>query len=369
MLTRAKAPVDLSVRHLPLALVVAASLGLGTASAQTVIVQSAPPAAAIELVLNGISVVTTTADGNGDATLTVGSSASETDVLVFIDSCSDRVRVQLNGRGQQAAPPLPGCTRVDVGSMFIMRPITTFVMDITPSVAVHVAQGPAPGQWLLRGPARPRGTTLSGTPTTGFVLSAGVGGSIFGDLADKACGDVTGCLTTHGGIALEASAEYWFTRWVAAQVGYVRPADVGTTGSGTTGIGTGFHFDSNIQTRLFTIAGKGGVSAGPARIFGLGGVNHHEATYTSSETINDTTVVVNGVTQVVKGGTQSYAQKTSGWDWMAGGGVEAWVNQWIAIAGEVDVAKIKGDFISGGGSGVDELMWLAFIGLHVRLGG
>jgi hypothetical protein len=369
MLTRAKATVDLPVRHLSLALVVAATLGLGTASAQTVMVQSAPPGAALELTLNGLTVATTKADNSGDATLAVGSSVSETDVLVFIDSCSDRVRVQLNGRGQQPAPPLPGCTRVDVGSMFIMRPATTFVVDITPSIAVHVAQGPAPGQWLLRGAARPHGTMLSGMPTTGFVLSAGVGGSIFGDLADKACGDVTGCLTTHGGIALKANAEYWFARFAAAQVGYVRPADVGATGSGTTGIGTGFHFDSNIQTRLFTIAGKAGVPAGPARIFGLGGVNHHEATYTSSETIDDATVVVNGVTQVVKGGTQTFAQKTSGWDWMAGGGVEAWVNQWIAIAGEVDTVKIKGDFISGGGSGVDELMWLAFIAVHVRLGG
>jgi hypothetical protein len=353
------------LRQLPLTLVIAAILGLGTASAQTVIVQSAPPGSTIELTLNGASVSSVTADKFGDATLAVGARANETDVLVYIDSCSDRVRVQLAGRGQLPAPPLPACTRVDVGSMFIMRPTTTFVVDITPSVAVHVAQGPAPSEWLLRGAGSgPRATTLSGTPTTGFVLSAGIGGSIFGTVADKGCGDVAGCLTTHSGIALKAGAEYWFTRFAAAEVAYVKPADVGSNGSGDT-----FHFDSNVQTRLFTIAGKGGVSVGPARIYGLGGVNHHEATFTSSETINDTTVVVNGVTQTIKGGTVSFAEKTTGWNWLAGGGVEAWVNHWIAIDGEVEAAKIKGNPVSGGGSGIDELMWLAFIAVHVRLGG
>ena len=364
MSLRDEVPFHRPGRRLALAVALGAVLGARPAAAQTVMVQSAPTGSAIELTFNGTTAANGTADANGDATLSVGPNRPDSDILVFVDSCADRVRVQLAARGLQPAPALPGCSRVDAGSIFIMRSVTTFVIDITPNIAVHVAQGPPPPEWLLRGPGAVRkATMMHGTPPKRLVVSAAVGGSSFGDVADKACGDVAQCLNTHDGIAFSLDAEYWITRFMAAQVGYFRPADVTVNGTPT-----GYTFDSRVQTRLFTIVGKGGVSFGPTRVYGLGGANRHEATYTTTQTINDKTIVVNGVSQVVPGGTQSFGQKTQGWGWLAGGGVEAWVNNWIAIYGEVNIAQIKGDLVYGFGDGVDDQMSMAFFGMRVHIG-
>ncbi len=351
-------------RSLALAFAFGAVLCARAASAQSVIVQSAPPGAAIELTFNGTAVGTATADANGDANLTAAANRPDTDVLIAVDSCANRVRVQLVARGLQAAPALPGCSRVDAGSIFIMRSITTFVIDITPNIAIHVAQGPAPPEWLLRGPGAVRkATMMHGTPSKGLVLSAAAGGSSFGSIADQACGDVAQCLNTHAGVAFSADAAYWITRFMAAGVGYLQPADVTVNGAPT-----GYTFDTRVQTRLLTIVGKGGASVGPARIYGLGGVNHHEATFVTTETIADKTIVVNGVNQVVPGGTQSFGQKTSGWSWVAGGGVEGWINNWIAIYGELNFAQLEGKPVTGLGAGIDQQMQMAFFGVRVRIG-
>jgi hypothetical protein len=363
MSLRDEVPFHRPGRSLALAIALGAVLGASGASAQTVIVQSAPAGAAIELMLSGTSVASATADANGDATLSTGA-RPDSDVLIFVDSCPARVRVQLAVRGVQPEQTLAGCTRVDAGSMFIMRPITTFVIDVSPSVAVHVAQGPAPPEWLLRGPGSQRkGTMLHGTPPKWLVLAGGAGGSSFGSIGDKACGDVPQCLNSHGGIAFSATAEFWVTRWLSGQVGYFRPADVTVSGAPT-----GYTFESKVVSRLLTIAAKGGPSIGPARIYGLGGTNRHEATYTTTQTIADKTVVVNNVTQTIPGGTQSFGQQTEGWDWLAGGGVEAWVNNWIAIYGELDFVQIKGRPVVGTGDGVDDQMRLAFFGVRVHIG-
>jgi hypothetical protein len=364
MSLRDEVPFHPPGRRLALAVALGAVLGARTAAAQTVMVQSAPTGSAIELTFNGTNIATATADANGDATLSAGSNRPDTDVLIFVDSCADRVRVQLAARGLQPAPALPGCSRVDGGSIFIMRSITTFVIDITPSVAVHAAQGPPPPEWLLRGPGAVRkGTMLHGTPPKGLVLSAAAGGSTFGDIADKACGDVAQCLNSHAGVAFSFTADYWFTRFMAAEIGYYGPADVTVSGAPT-----GSSFSSRVQTRFLTIAGKGGASFGPARVYGLGGVNRHEATYSTVQTIDSKTIVVDNVTQTVPGGTQGFGWKTEGWEWIAGGGVEAWVNNWISIYGEFDYAQIKGDVVGGIGVGVDDSMRLAFFGVRVHIG-
>jgi hypothetical protein len=351
-------------RSLTLALALGAVLGARTATAQTVIIQSAPAGAAIDLTFNGTSVAAAKADANGDATLSVGASRPDTDILVSVDSCADRVRVQLAARGLQPAAALPGCSRVDAGSMFIMRSVTTFVIDITPNVAVHVAQGPPPAEWLLRGSGAVRKSTMMhGTPPKGLVLSAAAGGSSFGSIADQACGNVPQCLNTHAGVAFSLDAEYWITRYMAAQVGYFQPADVTVNGAPT-----GYTFDTRVQTRLLTIIGKGGVSVGSGRFYGLGGVNHHEATFNTTQTISDKTIVVNGVNQVVPGGTQSFGQKTSGWSWVAGGGVEGWINNWIGIYGEVNIAQVEGQPVVGTGDGIAQQMRMAFFGVRFHIG-
>ncbi|HEY7286167.1 MAG TPA: hypothetical protein VH497_12025 [Vicinamibacterales bacterium] len=361
---RDEVPLYRPGRSLTLALALGVVLGARTAGAQTVIIQSAPAGAAIDVTFNGTSVATAKADAEGDATLSAGANRPDTDILIFIDSCADRVRVQLAARGLQPAAALPGCSRVDANSMFMMRSVTTFVIDITPNVSVHVAQGPPPPEWLLRGPGAVRKSTMMhGTPPKGLVLSAGVGGSSFGSIADQACGDVAQCLNTHAGVAFALDAEYWITRFMAAQVGFFQPADVTVNGAPT-----GYTFDTRVQTRLLTIVGKGGVSVGSARFYGLGGANHHEATFNTTQTISDKTITVNGVNQVVPGGTQSFGQKTSGWSWIAGGGVEGWINNWIGIFGEVDIAQVEGSPVVGTGDGIDEQMRMAFFGIRVHIG-
>jgi hypothetical protein len=354
---------------LALAVLLAATFGLRRASAQTVLVQSAPPGAAVELTLNGANVATATADSNGDAILRVGPRSSDAGVLVYIDACGAQISVHMVNRGVQPVPASPSCTRTDVGSAFSMQPATTFVIDITPTPAVHVRQGPAPREWVLRpsgaggGLSLVRSSIFSGRPGKGLVLSAGAGFSKLASAVDKACGDAPKCSNSNLGLAESLGAELWLTRYLGAQVGYVRPTDVTASGGGDT-----YSFDSRVTLRLLTVAAKAGVALGPVRLYGLGGVNHHEATITTNETVNDVSVTVNNVTQTIKGGTQSFAQQTKGWSWLAGGGVEAWSNRWIAIYGEANIAKITGAPVSGGEGGIDDRMTFAVIGARVHIG-
>src|SRR5207237_159121 len=131
------------------ALIVTVSLRAG---AQTLIVRSAAPGSPIEVTMNGGAAVSATADENGDATLGVPARASESDVQLHVDACRTMVRVLVVERGLQPAAAEPGCERTDFPSTFIMRGITTFVVDMMPAPAVHIAQGPPPAAWVRRGP-------------------------------------------------------------------------------------------------------------------------------------------------------------------------------------------------------------------------
>src|SRR2546428_1769952 len=346
-----------------LALALAATVGVRVAAGQTVIVRSAPAAATIELTLDSGRVISAPADNNGDATLAAPAQTAESDVKIYVDSCGTLVRVQLVRLGP--APPQPGCTRTDIGSVFIMRPITTFVVDLDgPNASAHVTQGPAPREWVQRGagPARPSRIHW-GKPEKGLALSAGAGFSMFSRAVDVACGNVSTCQSSHFGGALALGAEYWIMRFLAAQVGYVKPADVTVNGSGAN-----FRFGSQLQTRILTVGAKVGGGVGPARLYGLGGLNRHEATSTTTETVDDATVVVGGVTPTIKGGTQSFGQKSAGWNWLFGGGVEAWFFRWVAFYGEVSVAKMKSAPTGGGEGGIDDRVLVAIAGARVRLG-
>jgi hypothetical protein len=187
--------------------------------------------------------------------------------------------------------------------------------------------------------------------------------SKFGNAVGVACGDAQACGGRSYGGAISLGIDYWITRFFAAGVSYVAPGDV--TGAGS---GAGFNFDSRLKTRLVTVAGKGGVPVGPARLYGFGGANRHQATSTTTETIADATVVVDGVTQTLKGGTQTFAQKTQGWTWLAGGGIEAWLTRRVGIYGELTLAKIKGAPIAGGEGGIDDRATVIVAGARLRLG-
>ena len=345
-----------------LALVLAATVGVRLANAQTVIVRSARPASTIELALDSGRVASATADNYGDATLTVPPQGAEIEAQMYVDACGALVRVLLVRL--RPGPPQPGCTRTEIGSVFIVRPVTTFVVDLDgTSASAHVTQGPPPREWVARGESAEKRSRNWGQPRNGLALSAGGGFSTFSRAVNVACGDVSTCDSSNFGIAFAASADFWFKRFIAAQASYIRPADVTTTGSGTN-----FRFNSGLQTRVLTVGAKIGGAAGPARLYGIAGLNHHEVTSTTTETFDATTVVVNGVTQTIPGGTQSFEQKFAGWKWVFGGGVEMWFTRAVALYGEVNVLKLKSSPSGGGEGGIDDRALVAVVGARVHIG-
>jgi len=362
-------PLDLLLkqnflRFPALALALTAIAGVSVASAQTVIVRSASPGATIELTMDGGRSASGTADAQGDVTLTPPPATAESsEAQLYVDVCGSIVRVMLVRL--RPGPPEPGCTRTEIGSVFIVRAVTTFVIDIDGTHAsAHISQGPPPRSWIDRGTEPQKPGRTYGTPQTGLMLSGAAGFSRFDNAVNIMCGDITQCQSNNFGLALAFGADYWIRKFAAAHVSYVRPADVTAVGSGDT-----YRFDSTLESRMLLLGGKLGGVAGPARIYGVGGVVYHEAVSTTHQTINDTTVVVDGVPQTIPGGTQTYAQKTQGWSWFVGGGVEGWFINRLAVYGELVTPKVKGAPTTGGEGGIDDRAWIVVAGVRVRIGG
>jgi hypothetical protein len=357
--------LDNFLRQIPLrvpalALALTATAGVSAATAQTVIVRSAPAGATIELTLDGGRSASATADNFGDATLTAPASTAESEAQMYVDACGTTVRIMLVRL--RPAPPQAGCRRSEIGSVFILRPVTTFVVDMDESSATaHVTQGPPPSSWVDRGASPQKPPRNWGTPQKGLTLSGGAGFSKFNNAANMACGDVSACSSSNFGFAYAAGADYWIKNFAAAHVGYARPADVTASGGEST-----YRFDSHLQSRLLFIGGKLGGVAGPARIYGLGGFTYHEAVSTTNQTFDPTTIVVDGVTRTIPGGTQTYALKTKGWSWYVGGGLEGWIINRLAIYGELTFPKVKGEPTGGGEGGIDDRATFILGGVRVR---
>ena len=66
--------------------------------------------------------------------------------------------------------------------------------------------------------------------------------------------------------------------------------------------------------------------------------------------------------------TQTFAQKTTGWNWVAGGGFELWISRFIAMYSEMTLAQVKGSPAGGGEGGIDNRATLIVGGIRVRLG-
>lgn len=332
-----------------------------SADAQTVIVRNAPPGAGVQVTFNNGSPVSAKADGYGDARLELPSGGRETDVQIHTDVCGAAVKVMVNEPGQPPGAEDAGCTRKDMWGVYILRAITTFVVEVNGNEAsVFVAQGAPPPAWLQRGSQRI--TKLPwGEPGRGLTLSIGSGISAFGNVQTRLCGSTT-CTSDDVGLLLHAAADFWFMTHVAVHAGYLRVGDVTATGSGAT-----YRFETRRVARLATVGIKGGVPVGPARIYALGGLNRHEATETISETVDDRTVTVDGVNRTIAGGTQAFGQKTSGWSWMLGGGFELWTSKWVGVYAEFMRARLKGSPEGGGDGGLDEQGNFIAGGARIRL--
>jgi hypothetical protein len=199
---------------------------------------------------------------------------------------------------------------------------------------------------------------------TGFMPFGAAGLGKFTNAVDVACGTLQGCNDDSAGLAYSFGATYWFSQFFGAEGSYVRPTDMTATGGGEN-----FEFTSFLDAYFITAAAKGGIPAGPLRVYGQFGANYHRATFSTTQTMEDVTVTIDDIPQVIEGGTQTFELKTAGWGWQFGGGIEGWVTSRFAIYGEGGRAALKGNELDDGEGIINERVTFFLIGAKVRLGG
>jgi hypothetical protein len=355
-------------------LVVAALLnltaGAAIAAAQTVYVRNARPGDAVEVVLNGATAATGQADADGEAKLAIDLSKigkTEMDASVLLDSCDNARRVILSDRGTTPPPVAPGgnCTRRDVAGVFWVRPINTLVVNFSTDAN--------PSLLLVVGDYTPRDIARSESPEklpkrnapTGLALYTGAAYATYSDAPSIACGNVGNCSANGSGIGFTVGGTYWITRFIGVDGAYFRPRKMTAKGSDT-----GYSFTNTLTTDVVTIMGKLGASAGIVRVYGQGGIDYHQATSATSETIDAKTVTVDGVEVTVPGGTQNFELKTDGWRYVFGGGMEIWAKPKFAFYGEANYAKLKGSRVGGGPEGnINDALTYFIGGIRLRVGG
>lgn len=341
-----------SWRSPTLAIAFSLSVGAVTATAQTVIVRDAPAGAAVEAQLNSGAAATATADAAGDAALHVPLPANiqETTVRVYVDRCGALVRVLLVETGVQPPAAAGACNRVDTGGILVTRPVTTFVVDLAGGGAVvHLRQGPAPPEWLARGAAAAKGSTVFQSTPNGLVLFGAEGIGSFSDIEQVACGSSTTCTAGALRSSVSAGAAYWFTKFAGVQAAVAKPSQAIANGSGST-----FTFASGLDTTVFTVAGIGGVPVGGVRIYGMAGRSYHRSLFQTKETIDT--------------GTQTLKLSTDGWNWVFGGGVELWATPSFAFYGEVNQTPLKGAPLGGGEGAITDSLTSIVFGVRVHPG-
>ena len=323
----------------------------GAAAAQTVFVTHASSGTPVELMFNSDRVQTATADADGTATLAFSLPAgrTEADVRISTERCGDTVRVWLVERGLPAPPPVGACDRRDVSGFFIVRNVTTFVIDVAnPDPVVHLRQGPVPPSWLGLAPGPSEGLNLPPAPS-GPIVFAGAGLFSSTNASTIACGDASQCTPGDRTAAVAVGAGYWISHIIGFEVSYVRPGTATDLGTGD-----GFHFASRRKADLVTITAMAGVPFGGFRIYGRGGANYHRATLSTSETIDIS-------------GTQNFELKTAGWGWVAAGGLEVWVKRPVAFYVDGGFAKLKGAALGGAEGSLDDQIIFVLAGARLTL--
>ena len=352
-------------RSLAVAAVLSAMFGVGTAAAQIVIARNVPAGEQVEVMLNGKPVGSGAPDASGDAKVSFkmqdSLAKSEIDANVFVDKCEAVHRVWIVEVGTPA-PSAGTCNLRAISGLYWVRPVNTILInDITAAVpTLLLFKGsytpPAPGQ-------EPAASAPPREIPKGLVLFGGGGFAQTGNVTAAACGNVSDCSGSESGLGFTAGAEYRFTRVLSAEVSYVRPPEVSVKGSGST-----YTFTSNQNAHVFTIAGKIGVQAGSARLYGRGGATYHQAKIDTSQVQQDRTVTVDDVPVTVPGGTQTWELKTDGWGWIFGGGLEVWVSRSFAIYGEFGYGAVKGSDVDHGEARIDDRLTSVLGGLRVHLG-
>ena len=333
----------------------------GRTLAQSVLVRSAPANSTVEVLLNNASVGTATADADGNARLPLDLAARgvkpDTDVHLEVDVCGTTMRVLVLERAVQAAPAEEGCDRRDVTGLFFLRRVSTLVVNVA---------GTVPTIMLIQGPFRPGDELVTRSwraAPTGLVLSGGAGLGNFSNAVAEACGNVQGCTGDGAGLAYTGAVGYWVLPFVGAEASYTVPADMTASGSASN-----YRFDSTLDSRILTIVGKGGVPAGPVRVYGQFGAIYHRTLFRTEQTNDPQTVTIDGVEQTIPGNTQTFELPTDGWGMVFGGGLEVWVSSWLGIYGEFGRAALKGNARDDREGSIDERFTSVVVGARVHIG-
>jgi hypothetical protein len=355
-------------RPLVLAAVLVVTAGIGVATAQTVIVTNAPAGTTVEFVANAATVAPAATEPGGvtrfAANLFADAARTETDARVYVDVCGTVRRVLLVERVLEPPPRGVGCDRKEVRALFVVRRVTTLVVDLAgPEPTVWLRQGSVPAEWLRQGVESDRPAKITRPLPTGLVLGGGGEYVKFRDMVKRACGNVTECSGQRYRPGYNVGAAYWFIPYLAAEVAFLKPADATAHGSGTN-----YRFDTFLDTQIVTVVGKAGIPIGRIRVYGQAGADYNRATFSTTQTVDATTVTIDGVTQTVPGGTETFEVKTSGWGFVIGGGVEIWVKPRFAIYAEVEHMTLKGAPLAGEGA-LDEGVTSILFGARIRLRG
>ena len=323
----------------------------GVASAQTVYLRNAAAGTGVEVIVNAASAGTGTVDADGEAKIgfTLPEGKTEMDANVFVDACGKTRKVLVVDHTRPAPPPTEGCDRREVPGIYWVRPVSTIVVDVG---------GPSPTLLLVRGSYTPPKPLAEGATEeektarplpTGLIMFAGGAYTNLRDAGLRACGNATPCSAKTTGFTYTFGATVWLNRFLGVEGTYLRPHEVTASGGDT------FHFSHTLDTDVWTVAGKAGVQAGVVRIYGKAGMNYHEATNTTVETIDNQ--------------TQTFAYKTTGWSWLFGGGMEAWIgaHQRMAIYADGGLMSIKGKAESGGEALIDDRLRYFSAGVKLRI--
>jgi hypothetical protein len=336
-------------RLLTLAAALNLTVCVGAATAQTVIVRNAPPDSPVEVVLNDAAVGSAKTNERGDALVPVGLSErlmkTETDAQVFIDICENVRRVLIVERAVTVPLQEAGCTRRDMGGIFVVRQVSTLVVDVG---------GPSPTLLLRQGKVSLDPPRVWKPAPTGLVLFGGGGFTKLSDVTAVACGSVTPCSGDQSGSAYTFGAAYWVTPYLAAEGTYIKPANPTATGTTDT-----FQFNSVFDAQVLTVLGKVGIPLGPVRPYGQIGASYHQAKFRTTQTM----------TGAAAPNTLSFELRTGGWGLAFGGGAEVWLSSVFGFYGEFGSAAVKGPARDDEDGAVDDRMTSVLFGARIRIGG
>jgi hypothetical protein len=353
-------------RLLTLAAAFSMTAAVAVATAQTVTVTKAPPGATVDVVVNQTSIGTAVADKAGVATVPLKvlskGGKTQTDVHIYVDACEGVRRVTLTEPGWQPAPVRPGCSRSEIFGLYLVRDVTTLVVEVgEKNQSVWIKQGPAPGSWLTDEVAPSRSSSDIVVPK-GLVLLGGFGGGKYSNVLKVDCNGMPGCGGSETRPAFTAGADYWFNPYIAAEGRFIAPMDATARGLADT-----FNFASKLAVNIVTVGGKVGIPVGRLRIYGEGGANYQWAMSTTTQTILSHDITIDGVTQTIPGGIQTFTLKTGGWGWHFAGGFEIWAGNRFGVFGEAGHAKLKGNASDGGEGSLDDSYTFVLAGVRVAL--